>query len=78
MKITSELLKSKGACLESIALFVKLGGNKLELTEELCIEHASKFDWCWAARHLLSASAKADYDRVKASAFFNVLTKEKI
>jgi len=63
-KVTSSLLRQKGACVEQIHLFVALGGDDRELTEALCIEHAEKFEWSWAACHLLSPKARAEYCRV--------------
>jgi hypothetical protein len=68
MKITSKLLRAKRACKAQVDLFKALGGDTLELTEALCVKHASEFDWAWAADNLLSAPAWAEYDRVRASA----------
>ena len=68
-KITSRLLKLKGACSEQVELFKSLGGDTKPLTLELCLEHADKFDWSWAAQYLLSPAAYAEYDRVRAAAY---------
>ena len=68
MRITSEFLRSKGACENQVKLFESLSGDSLELTEALCVEHANKFDWEWAARNLLSDAAWAEYERVCAPA----------
>jgi hypothetical protein len=58
MKITSKLLRSKGACEEQVLRFIELGGDELELTEELCVRHANKFAWHWAGRRLLKKGFK--------------------
>ena len=69
MKLTSRLLKSKGACTEQVDLFRELGGDKVPITLALVEEHASKFDWNWAARHLLSEAYWAEYEHVQRSAW---------
>jgi hypothetical protein len=56
-KITSALLRQKGACSGEVEQFVELGGDHLEFTEALCLEHADKFDLNWAARVLLTPAA---------------------
>jgi hypothetical protein len=67
MRITSKLLKRKRACREQVALFEKLFPNGVEVTEAICVAHADKFNFHWAAENLLSASAWAEYKRVKDS-----------
>jgi hypothetical protein len=69
MKITADLLRSKGACEEQVLLFVELGGDDLELTEELCVRHADKFDWFWAACKLLSTIPRNYYLKTQADAW---------
>ena len=66
--LTSKILKRAGACKEQVALFIELGGDEKTITAELCIEHADKFDWNWAANNLLKASASAEYERALAPA----------
>ena len=66
--LTLTALKKKGACSEQVALFRKMFGRSVEITEALCVEHASVFSWGWAARNLLMAPAWAEYDRVTAPA----------
>ena len=61
-KITSSLLRAKGACSEQVELFKSLDGDSLELTEALCLEHAEKFNWGWAAHNLLSRKALDKYN----------------
>jgi len=67
MKLTLSALK--GACVEQRTLFKKLFPNGVVPTVELAEKHASVFDWNWAAEHLLSAPAWAEYDRVTAPAW---------
>ncbi len=69
LKITSRLLRSKGACAEQVAVFKELGGDKKELTRALFLKHAGKFDLDWAANNLLSPTQKAEYERVARPAW---------
>ena len=69
MKITLEQLRAEKACPDQLAKFQELFGNSVEVTQELCIRHASDFDFGWAARHLLRASAWAECERVRAPAY---------
>mgnify|MGYP000921024585 CR=1 FL=1 len=66
MKITLSMLE--GACEPQRALFAELFGQEVELTLELCIEHAAKFNWCWAAQNLLPPKSQAAYDKALATA----------
>ena len=66
MKITLKMLE--GACKPQRDLFSELFGEEVELTLELCIEHAAEFDWYWAAQNLLSPKATAEYDNAIAPA----------
>ena len=62
-------LKTAGACSSQVALFRKLFGTKpVEVTEALCIAHASEFSWGWAAAHFLSAPAWKAYAEAYAPA----------
>lgn len=63
MKITARLLRCKGACADQVDLFVATFGKdaKVEITEALCVEYATKFDWGWAAANLLPPPLYADY-----------------
>ena len=67
--LTLTTLKKKGACSEQVALFRKMFGRSVEITEALCVEHASVFSWGWAARNLLTAPALAEYLRATAPAW---------
>ena len=61
-------LTDQGACDEQVELFRKRFGESVRVTDTLCIKVAQDFDFSWAARHLLSDSVLADYERVKAAA----------
>lgn len=69
MKITADLLRSKGACNEQVALFAKLYPKGARVTVAACIKVADKFNWHWAANNLLSAPARAQYNKALATAF---------
>ena len=58
MKITAELLCAKGACTDQIALFRKLYPKGKNVTLAACLRHATRFNWRWATRNLLSAPAQ--------------------
>jgi len=60
-RITSSLLRRKGACPAQIRLFIDLGGDDLEITEALCLAHARRFNWTWAAYRLLREEARETY-----------------
>ena len=71
MKITLVQLRKKRACASQLAKFESLFGDSVVVTRELCIRHAADFDFDWAAEHLLSAPAWAEYRRARAPAFFD-------
>ena len=75
-KITARKLKLLGACQEQVDNFKELFPSGTVVTVELCVLHAQTFNWNWAAQHLLSAPAWAEYDRVEASAFAQLYIKE--
>ena len=63
MRISAAILRRKGACADQVKVFEDLFGTRtVEVTEALCVEHASRFDWDWAARNLLPAPLSADYE----------------
>ena len=66
--VTARLLKRKDACREQVDLFAATFGPnaRVEITEALCVEHAGKFDWGWAAANLLPAPLNADYKAKRA------------
>jgi len=67
--LTVSTLVALGACIEQRAKFKALFGDSVEITEALCVEHASTFNFDWAALHLLSAPARSEYERVRAAAW---------
>ena len=67
--LTLATLKKKGACSDQRALFRKMFGKSVEITEALCVERAAAFNWVWAAENLLTAPAEAEYKRVTAQAW---------
>ena len=69
MKITYEQLESLDACEDQLNLFQSLFGEEVEVTRELVITHADKFDWDWAAGNLLPRKKQAEYERVNAPAW---------
>ena len=62
MKITRALLKRKRACASQVALFAELFPDGAVVTETACVAVADKFDWDWAALHLLPPLIRAEYD----------------
>jgi hypothetical protein len=62
--ITASMLEH--ACKEQRDLFRDLFGESVEVTEDLCGEHADKFDWDWAASRLLLEDGRARYKRARA------------
>jgi len=66
--ITLAQLKRLGACTDETSQFERLFGSSIEVTEACCVQHAAQFDWNWAAEHLLSQDALAEYQRVRATA----------
>ena len=68
MSRTLHITALKGACAEQRALFRKLFGTSVEVTEALAVEHPASFSWTWAANKLLSAAARAEYDKARAAA----------
>ena len=67
-KLTIKMLKDAGACALELKRLKGLFGSSVKITEEFCVEHASECNWDWA-RRLLSPEARAEYDRVSASAW---------
>ena len=61
MYITTDLLTRRRACRDQLNLFTSLFPDGVTITQALCIEHADKFDWRWAAQNLLSAPLYAEY-----------------
>ncbi len=69
MKIHLQTLIDKGACRDQVDLFRAMFGKAVNVTEELCVSVADKFNLDWAATHLLTSQALAEYNRIKAAAW---------
>ena len=67
-KLTIKMLKDAGACAPELERLKGLFGSSVEITEEFCVKHASECNWGWASK-LLSPEARAEYERVRASAW---------
>ena len=68
MRITSDLLRANEACKDQVELFESLFPEGTEITEDLCVKHASQFDWGWTSRNLLNKKQRESYDLATASA----------
>lgn len=67
-KLTNEDLIHEGACLPERELFESLFGDWVEVTDELCVRHAGRFDFEWAGRKLLHGEFKLIHQsRVRAA-----------
>jgi hypothetical protein len=66
MKITSELLRAKGACEIQVEKFDKLFPDGVVPTRELALKHASDFGWFWAAENLLTAEGSRAFSEAMA------------
>jgi hypothetical protein len=70
--LTLATIKAKGACAEQVELFRRTFGKSVDVSESLAAthasEHASAFDWTWAAANLLSPSAWAACEAARAPA----------
>lgn len=53
-KLSTLTLIRLDACRIQTRLFLDLFGDEVEITEELCREHFSEFDWDWAAQKLIA------------------------
>jgi hypothetical protein len=69
MILQLQTLIDKDACPDQCDLFRKKFGSSVDVTPELCESVASLFHFSWAAEHLLSAQALADYIRIGAPAW---------
>ena len=68
MTITLKQLRLKGACWEQADLFKAAFGEAVEVTMDNALKYADKFDWQWAAEHLLPAPAETAYWEARATA----------
>ena len=69
MKLTAKDLIATGACSKQVALFRKHFPRGGVVTLAKVMEVAEVFDWDWAAKHLLTPAATAEYDRASAAAW---------
>ena len=68
MTITLKQLRLKGACWEQAQLFEAAFGEAVEVTMDNAVKYADKFNWQWAAEHLLLATALKAYEEAVAPA----------
>lgn len=57
MRLTAELLRSKRACADELAVFEALFPDGVKVTEAACVAVAGRFEsstWAWVARRFLS------------------------
>jgi len=76
MKLSLKTLQEKQACQDQVELFEKLFGQESEVTEEACLSVVDKFDWDWAAHHLLASAAWAKYYRAAELAWWAEYLRE--
>ena len=67
--LTLAQLRKAGACASELNRLKIIFGISVVITEELCVDHAGDCNWDWAARHLLSRPALAEYNHVTAAAW---------
>jgi cell division septum initiation protein DivIVA len=67
--ITAARREKAGACADQVALFRETFGARVAVTVPAMEAVANLFDWEWAAQHLLSAAARAEYARARAPAW---------
>ena len=66
--LTLAALRKAGACQSQLDLFRTAFGTRVVVTPARAVEHAQTFDWDWAARHLLSPTARTAYNAAVAPA----------
>ena len=66
MKVTLKMLVRAKACKSQRDVFAELFPDGIDVTEAVCVSVADKFDWDWAAWHLLPAPLDADYQAKRA------------
>jgi hypothetical protein len=69
MFITYEVLQAKDACEGQALRFKALFPDGCTVTAALCGTHTREFEWSWAAKNLLSPSARAEYEQACAPAW---------
>jgi len=66
--ITVKQLRKSGACEDQVKRFRATFGPSVQVTVELCEQHAADFSFEWAAVNLLIDPALAQYERAHAAA----------
>ena len=46
--LSVEMLEKAGACRSEIKRFRNLFGNKVNITQKLCLQYVNEFSWIWA------------------------------
>jgi len=64
-----ETLRNLAACADQRQRFADTFGESVDVTPELCVSVADQFSWDWAAEHLLSPEAWAEYERATRPAW---------
>lgn len=62
-------IAAAGACHGQLARFVEMFGEQVLVSKELCEKLWDKFDYMWAAGHLLSIKAEKDFDDIITSLY---------
>ena len=65
MPKTIKLSQLGEACYQQRTLFKEKFGDEVKVSVALARRVAKDFDWDWAADHLLSAPALAEYNKVR-------------
>jgi len=61
MYLTVKMLKKHKACQEQVDMFEATFPDGVQVTEDVCLAVADKFEFTWAAGHLLPPEARAEY-----------------
>lgn len=61
--VTSNTLEELGSCGTYVDRFRSNWPEGTVITKELCVEHASSFEWHWAAANLLAPGHLSDWER---------------
>jgi len=66
MKLTVETLVKAKACTSQVKLFMEIFPEGAEVSEDIAVSVADKFDWKWAADNLLSSEGCEAYEEAEA------------
>ena len=67
--LTLKTLIEKEACFRQVKLFKTMFGKSVKVTKTLCLSVYDKFNFQWAAEHLLSEKAREKYNEIEQSAW---------